>query len=275
MITIQLQRQGVSDTVRGWFAPCPHGHRWHIEAHPYQKVGWHWELSYANCKECFANGPFPDRNDFMDEQGFDRPRYIEAVRKWQSEDHSGQIATSNRELIAETGARQQALDHAAATIAEKIGQPVRFAPDIQAYSYNNTWTLTNYPETRTDVYLLTCSYDPASDTIRHEPSDDILVAFDGPRMNELLSHKGKYSSQIEKAYHEFLKSHNQRDGEREAKRWMTWLLSEYIREEHGAEGAQRAYSVEREGGFLRGQPLMDPPPPAPTVEAPVRKRRRP
>lgn len=36
MLTIQLQRQGVSHTLRANFGKCPHGHSWHVELQDYQ-----------------------------------------------------------------------------------------------------------------------------------------------------------------------------------------------------------------------------------------------
>jgi hypothetical protein len=53
MTTVQLQRRGVSkDCFYGWFNPCPHGERNHIEFLRHYRGFWLVNWSLPNCHIC-------------------------------------------------------------------------------------------------------------------------------------------------------------------------------------------------------------------------------
>jgi hypothetical protein len=216
MTQIQLKRQGVSSTVNGTFLPCQHGHSWFIEIASYQGVYWFAEMNYPNCHECYS---------------------VKA----------GQIAWSNHNTKHATTEAAQA--EALQAIARRVGAPVEFAPDVEAYMYYSAADLRIWPHIASDVYVLACSYEPATNTIRHEPTNVCLIAFEGATEARFDIDRAAepYRAEIDRVYVEFLKSHNQRAGEYEAKCWLAWLLSEYIKKSHIAQKPVRRRFIARHG----------------------------
>jgi len=199
---IQLQRRGVSHSLQARFAQCPHGESHYVEIQDYQGRAWLATIHYRNCAEC------------------------EGHRR------RGQAHWSNRHCFLEThtvdAAKQQVLN----ALAGFVKEPVEFSPFIEAYMAYSEHDHRVHPCVRDDRYVLACSYEPGTDTIRHEPTNVCLIAFDGPMeaVSKLDPAAEPYRCQIEKAYREFTKEHNQRMGEKAAKNWLAWLLSEYIKE---------------------------------------------
>ena len=126
---------------------------------------------------------------------------------------------------------------------------MEFASELEAYCYASAHELTIWPHIATDVYVLACSFEPGSNTIRHEPSNVCLIAFDGPTAArfDIDGAAKPYLAEVAKAYTEFLRSHNQRMGEYDAKCWLAWLLSEYIKDNHGTQGTKRRTFIARDG----------------------------
>ncbi|MEN6537692.1 MAG: hypothetical protein ABFD89_28830 [Bryobacteraceae bacterium] len=193
---IQLQRQGVSNTLRAHFCPCPHGHDWYLELHDYQGRGFIGELNTPNCYECFGQ-------------------------------HRGQIDWSTS---PHGPAEPKPLETVKAAVLKHL-PGYEFAPFVEAYMCYSDADLRIWPFLADDVYITCATYEPGSDTIRHQPTNECLVAFDGPTTARLDIDAATlpYRAKVEEAYLEFLKPFNQRDGERAAKTWLAWLIGEYIK----------------------------------------------
>ena len=247
MITIQKQRQGVAHHVRAWFLPCPHGEEWHWEWQ-----AWHdddhagrCEISYPNCYECY---PWK-----RDEQG--RIDHNEGSR-------AGQIAWStdsrwnphqNRYCRpANTTFRKVTLaeseEKAVAAIKRLTGQDVEFSTDIEVYCFNDDWTMSHYPHTASDIYVATAVYNCTNDAIYHVPSGDCLVYFIKDRVMTAMDEPvAKYAPQVAQALDEYRKDFSRRKSDRENKGWLTWLLSEYIKDNHSGETPAKLRSICIEG----------------------------
>jgi hypothetical protein len=206
MTTIQLQRQGVSNTLRGWFAPCQHGEKWHVEIGDYQGKTWKVEVNFPNCEHC--HGSRRGQIAWHNYPSYKIDRDVDMVK---------------RRLTME--------------LSRLLKDRVEFAPHVEAYMAYTEAELRIWPHLKDDIYVLTASYEPETDTIRHEPSNICLIAFKGPKYANLAmdAAAAKYSEQITRAYVEFMKDHVQRDGEKAAKNWLAWLLSAYIRDAHPEE----------------------------------------
>ena len=227
MITIQKQRQGVSEMVRAWFLPCQHGEKWHWQWQGYQSeaVG-RAEGSYPNCHECY-----PWIRDENGHTNFDKPSHAGQVAwstncLWRNGRYRRADSRNSRFVDLPTAEKESV-----AAIHRLTGQEVQFSPDVEVYSFNDNWTLKHYPRTASDIYIATAVYEEYSDTVRHRPSNMCLIAFNGDHAPfDVDAGAARYRTQCEKAYHEFLLEHNQRKSPRENKGWLAWLLSEYIKD---------------------------------------------
>lgn len=134
---IQPARRGVSDSLRSWFSPCPHGEKWY----------WEWDFGYAdinfpNCPECHGK-------------------------------QSGQVAwRSNRKLPLDEAKRESVK-----ALRNLTGQAYGFDDAVEAYAYHTEHELAIWPHIASDVFVTCASYDPDEDVIRHEPDGAILVRF--------------------------------------------------------------------------------------------------
>lgn len=251
MTSIQLRRQGVSQSLHGHFAPCPHGHPWHIAVDDYQGNCWRVELCYPNCHACHGQKTprpeWPSAKYKTTNAG--HAKYSKDLLAWHNSDHSGQVAWSNRSTYTDCTTRDAAKTSALAHIRKTVGFDVEFAQNIEAYCYNTAHECRIWPQVAADIYVLACSFEPATNTIRHEPTNVCLIAFDGPTAARFDVDRAAvpYRAQIDEAYGEFLKSHNQRMGEYDAKCWLAWLLSEYIKGNHADQRPVRRKYVSRDG----------------------------
>lgn len=134
----------------------------------------------------------------------------------------GQIAKTWQENSRET---------LKAKIEKHVG--MKFSPNVEAYMYYGADTLRIWPHVASDVYLACATYEPGMDTIRHEPTNICLVAFGSEHLFDMDAANKPWRAICQKAHEEYLKPHNQRGGERDAKGWMAWLISEWIREAGG------------------------------------------
>jgi hypothetical protein len=196
MTTVQLQRRGVSkDCFYCWFNPCAHGERNHIEFIRHYRGFWLVNWSLPNCHTCH-----------MTSRG-------QTARRWECpiDDFTAAKDTVTRETQLE------------------------FAPEIEAYMAYSDCELRVYPYLASDVYLCAASYEPETNTIRHDQSNLCLIAL-GPIPDfDVDQGAAMYRPVCEKAHEEFLKEINQRRGERGAKAWLAWLVSEYIKDEFPGE----------------------------------------
>ena len=249
MTTIQLQRQGVSCTLRGRFLPCPHGHKWHVEFASYQGKHWLVDVSYPNCHECYGKvGPEP----VWDEGGqASFNRWQKQHDEWRSSARAGQRAYTHT-YHSLLNAKAQT----ARKIAKLTGEQCGFSADVEAYMcytehYSPKGETGNYPYLDSDVYITCATYEPETDTIRHEPSNRCLVAFGSGTDAVVAFDPGTepYLPQINSAYTEFLKDHNQRmtkwGGPLYPKIWMAWLLGEYIKDQCPGETPVKVRRIER------------------------------
>ena len=109
-----------------------------------------------------------------------------------------------------------------------------FEPDIEAYMYSNRRAVEIWPYIATDVYWTCASYEPGTNTIRHEPSNVCLIVF---RDGEACQYPDdpanrKYMVAIKDAcdcYNGSVTAHG--EGQ-ERKEWAAWLLGEYIKDRH-------------------------------------------
>ena len=221
---IQLKRQGVSDTLRAFFAPCPHGEKWHVEITDYQGKSWGAELSFPNCHACY--GPKRPKPSPTDSQA-------EHSRYWK-DDHAGQIAWRYKGEVPLTIAEAKA--KALRTIRRIVNPDEwpdwKFADRVEAYMYYSEADYRIWPHLKDDIFIQAARYEPETDTVRHVPSNVCLIAFEGPTEArfDIDSASRPYRESAERAYKYFLQPVNQRMGERDAKGWLAWLTSEYIKE---------------------------------------------
>lgn len=230
---IQLHRQGVSDTLRAWFGPCEHGESWHFEMHSYQGKFYVAEVSFPNCHTCFGpKAPKPE----LDTENLTNESYSaweRDSRNWAAQIRSGQIAWTSYGK-AKPIHISAAMNLALPEIQRLTGQRWTFSERVEAYCCYSEADYMGYPRLRDDVFLACASYEPQTNTIRHEPSNICLVAFDGPEGTAAHFHVDAaakpYRKQVALAYKEYRKSHVQRDPQAYARTWFAWLLSEYIKE---------------------------------------------
>lgn len=221
MLTIQLQRQGVSHTLRANFGKCPHGHSWHIKLQDYQGRCTHGILSYPNCIECFPplyTGPAIGSLDFLCLPG-------------NSERH-GQVAWSNGKDVPHNKPTLACVKNQVLNGIKKItGLTCEFSPDVEAYMYYSESDLRIWPYLASDVYLATAVYEPLTRAIRHAVTDAVLFTFKADGVTAGTFADTPYLDICHRAYLEFLKPHNQRQSERDARGWMAWLIGEWIKDE--------------------------------------------
>jgi hypothetical protein len=197
METIQLQRQGVSNTLRARFNPCPHGHGWYLQIQEFQGRGFIGYLNTPNCHVCDSK-------------------------------NCGQVSWSTNRVWNE--ATPQPLETVKAAVLKHL-PGCEFAPFVEAYCCYTECDLRTYPRLIDDVYITCATYEPNTDTIRHEPTNECLVAFDGPTAArfDIDAATIPYRAKVEEAYNYFLRDVQQRQGERAAKTWLAWLIGEYIK----------------------------------------------
>ena len=229
MCRIQLQRQGVSQNLRGWFAPCPHGHSWHIEFTDYQRKFFVVDLSYPNCHQCFGPvGAVPElSDDFTNEEYY---AWEKARAEHRASIRSGQVAWNSWCKVKPVNIG--ACMNLAQVAFGKFNLRCTFESEIEAYYLYTLHDLRNYPHVANDVFFCTARYCAKEKAILHEPSGSVLVSFDPDSPQWSRPENKKYIKEVVRAKREFLKSHIQREGEDRPRRWFAWLLSEYIKEEH-------------------------------------------
>ncbi len=130
---------------------------------------------------------------------------------------------------------------------------VAFEDEVEAYCYAGEATLRAYPRIKNDVFLACATYEPGTDTIRHEPSNVCLIVFS--EGNHPWGHAElypddranlKYSDAVIKAcdsYNSNVKAHGLGV---ERKEWLAWLVSEYIKEMPGQK-PKKVRHINREG----------------------------
>ncbi len=116
-------------------------------------------------------------------------------------------------------------------IKEKFGIDAAFSPATEAYCYADAKSLAIWPHIASDIYIAAASYEPNTDTIRHEPSNMCLIAFGGGSTRfDIDAGAAKYRAVCEECHAEYLKEHNQRNSDIDNKGWLAWLISETIKE---------------------------------------------
>lgn len=224
---IRLQRQGVGHTLRAWFNPCQHGHDWYVELGDYQRKHYLVSLHYPDCHECFgpvSPAPVEPEEDQLTNASWDA--YVKEKHAWQMAIRSGQVAWSSwgkSKPICAGAAQQLVLP----VIAEMTGvSGWSFAPEVEAYMLYSAGDLTGYPYLADDVYLACAVYDRESDTVRHLPSDTVLISIG----EHVTIENKRYLKECARAIAEYGKAHIQREPEERRKAWLAWLVSEYIKD---------------------------------------------
>lgn len=247
MLTIQLQRQGVSHSLRANFGKCPHGHSWHIELQDYQGRCTHGILSYPNCIQCFPplyTGPAIGSLDFL---RLSAKEQHNLKLEYMNKSRHGQVAWSNgKDVPAKNPTLACAKNQVLSGIERVTGLTCEFSPSIEAYMYYNESTLRAWPYLATDVFVTTACYDPAAGVIRHAATGAPLFAFEKPYSTAGAPAISAHRELCAKAYQEFLKPHNQRQSERDARGWMAWLIGEWIKD-FSSETPVTLPSIVREG----------------------------
>ncbi|RPJ28642.1 MAG: hypothetical protein EHM35_13605 [Planctomycetaceae bacterium] len=125
---------------------------------------------------------------------------------------------------------------------------VEFEPEIEAYMYYNASTYQLYPHLASDVFWTCATYEPGTDTIRHEPTNVCLIVFDDDDHNPLphvikgevgarqYPHDGynrRWTEQIQKALDSYNSNPEAHGKGRERKEWLAWLVGEYIKDVPG------------------------------------------
>lgn len=142
----------------------------------------------------------------------------------------------------------ETLSEAIAQIEKKFN--VLFDPEIEAYCYSGSKTLEIWPHLRNDVYITCATYEPGTDSIRHEPSNICLIVFgneeNGPAAQQYTEDPANqnYTVLVQKA----IESYNSNVGAHgrgvERKEWLAWLIGQYIKEIPG-EKPIRTQSISR------------------------------
>lgn len=233
-IEIQLRRQGVARTLRGWFLPCEHGDPWHIEIMSCWDGGVRVELSYPNCHICF--GPTELQPEWDGVSNKSHTQWRDAIYQWKTKLRSGQVAWSNSGPDKPRGYLQcKSLQEGKAQALEGIERVVKvspsFADSVEAYMCYSDGDYTGYPYLERDVFFAACYYDERGECIV-TPGGLGLVWFENStvKVNAVIE-VAPYMPAIERAIPEFEKVHVQRDGKRRSRTWFAWLLSEYIKKD--------------------------------------------
>ena len=249
MTEIRLRRQGVALCERAWFAPCSHGHGWHIQIDE-RLDGVLVELSYPNCHECFGatfelpSEPDPDEYVYLSEHVEDHQKWARLKQEHSASIRSGQVAASNRETYRHVKSIGEGRAVATAMIQWKVGPDFVFAGETEAYMCYSEADYRAYPYLERDIFIAACWYDEGSNCIVTPQGD--LVSFVRHDSFEVHWRAEAYPKEIKLAEHEYMKAHVQRDGEVRAKTWFAWLLSEYIKDvDPGVETVIRSRMIER------------------------------
>lgn len=191
-LIIQRRRHGMTDYVEAFFHPCPHGNRWY-----WQFLFGTTEINFPNCAEC---------------NGTRRGQVA-----WQSPDRQLTLAA----------AEQQALVYLRSVFRESV----KFSDDIEVYCYHSEAELKLWPKVADDIYICCATYEPATETIRHEPSNVCLIAWnDDLPVFDVDMANSKYREICKEAHDQYEAAHNQRRGRYDARGWLAWLISETIKD---------------------------------------------
>lgn len=178
----------------------------------------------------------------------DKGYYVEICypESWPVISKRGQIAFSN-----DASTLYSDLSTARTVIAREIKRIFNLAIEIEdyieAYMYYDNWTIKDRPYLKNDVYFnVQARYEEGSNTVRKVPENYCLIAWEGSvwdfqtgkmTTGDLNSPKFDvdaatlpWRSICEQAHNEFVKSHNQRNSDKENKEWLAWLISEYIKD---------------------------------------------
>jgi len=131
---------------------------------------------------------------------------------------------------------------------------VKFEPVIEAYMYYSEWMRGQYPHIATDAYITCATYEPGSETIRHEPSNICLVYFEHPPLEigwnktaYLYDDAGNlpYREQIKNAITHYNSNVAAHGKGRDRVLWLTWLLGECIKDKCPDQAPILTHSLER------------------------------
>jgi hypothetical protein len=199
--TVILRRRGSSQTLEG------HANGFFVELVSWQASG-----------KYLASVSYPVSREECDRQNI-------------PQSHRGQIYKSH--TVPEICELDEAKRWAAATVREAIGEEVVFADYVEAYCFANEDTLRIWPHVGTDVYRTCAVYEEPTKTVRHARTNVCLIAFpaegEEPTQFDVDAAARPYAEQVQRAYREYRKDHNQRRSERENRGWLAWLLGEYIK----------------------------------------------
>jgi len=119
-------------------------------------------------------------------------------------------------------------------LSKRLDQRVRISPSVELYCPCDALI---YDYLKTDVEFARARYDAQTDSIRSVPDDQCLVNWRKRNLRQPRFHTPEDGAHIPpdcrwrticpEAHEEFLKTHNQRLGPENAKRWLAWLISEY------------------------------------------------
>jgi hypothetical protein len=203
-LQIRLRRQGVATTLRCWFAPCQHGHGWHIQIQDvsgYPRGGVLVELSYPNCSECYKS-------------------------------KSGQICASNNKTYRSLETIEQGRQVAIELIRNHVPgcKDATFHDRPEAYMFYTASDYRIYRHLHGDRYITPCLYHDDAEEIRLLDGT-VLVEFHAgaPRVNE---QEKVGMTLLRNAVQESLKSCNQRNAQVENRGWLCWLIGEYIKDDN-------------------------------------------
>ncbi len=176
-------------------------------------------------------------------------KYFFVDRSYKGRDKNGRPGSFREHIQLKASTLSGAVEAAAKRFR------VEFDSEIEAYMYSNSGTLRAYPRVATDVYFTVATYEPGTDTIRHEPSNVCLIDFgeeseykftDGKASHFSDGANRKYQAEIEDAignYNSNIAAHGEGD---ERKEWLAWLVSEYIKKNHKGEKPKRLQSIRRQ-----------------------------
>jgi hypothetical protein len=224
-LQIRLRRQGVATTLRRSFAPCPHGHSWHIQIQDvsgYPQCGVLVELSYPNCSECY-DPPKPKLSDYPDYEAF-----YHAQQAWRPK--SGQICASNNKTYRSLETIEQGRQVAIELIRNHVPgcKDATFHDRPEAYMFYTASDYRIYRHLHGDRYITPCLYHDDAEEIRLLDGT-VLVSF--RRSTTAMVCVEGLTDSIRRALRAFRMPVNQRNAQSENRGWLAWLIGEYIKDD--------------------------------------------
>ena len=122
-----------------------------------------------------------------------------------------------------------------ASIADKLQREVEILPQIEAYMYYSDRYKELWPRIATDVYMnVQATYETYSNTIRKQPENYCIIAWEDGDITKPIfdvdAAQKPWRDIAQRAHAEFIKSHNQKNSDRENKEWLAWLISQWIKD---------------------------------------------